>query len=255
MTQHGFFFDQSRCTGCHACTIACKQWYDLPPGPLKYMRVFQWEQGSFPNLRLGLLAVNCYHCENPVCAQACPQDAIFKEDRYGAVLIDQERCQAEGTCQRECWEACPYGATVFASDTPGEKARACTMCIDRLEDDLSPICVLACSLRALDFGPIEELRGKYGELNTLDGLPSGDITRPAAVFKPREDKKQLIPWDADKALALWQRRGPLAPADLPPTFTSRDDVVNPPPGLRGRDQLNLKPSTVAELMEATRNDE
>jgi anaerobic dimethyl sulfoxide reductase subunit B (iron-sulfur subunit) len=255
MTQHGFFFDQSRCTGCHACTIACKEWYDLPPGPLKYMRVFQWEQGTFPNLRLGLLAVNCYHCENPVCAQACPQDAIFKEDRYGAVLIDQEGCQADGNCQRECWEACPYGATVFASDAPGEKAQACTMCIDRLEDDLSPICVLACSLRALEFGPIEELRGKYGELNTLDELPSGDIARPAVVFKPREDKKQLIPWDAGKALDLWQRRGTLAPADLPPTFTSRDDVVNPPTGIRGRDRLNLKPRTAEELMEATRNDE
>ena len=70
MTQYGFFFDQSRCTGCHACSIACKGWYDLPPGPLKYMRVYQWEQGAFPNTRLGLLAVNCYHCENPVCATA-----------------------------------------------------------------------------------------------------------------------------------------------------------------------------------------
>ena len=255
MTQHGFLFDQSRCTGCHACTIACKQWYDIPPGPLKLMRVFQWEQGAFPNIRLGLLAVNCYHCENPVCAQACPQDAIFKEDHYGAVLVDQERCQAEDNCQRECWEACPYGSTMFASDAPGEKAHICTMCVDRLEEDLSPICVLACSLRALEFGPIEELRGSYGELNTLDGLPSGDITKPSAVFKPRDDKKQLIPWDADKALDLWQQRGPLAPADLPSTFTSKDDVVNPPTGIRGREQLNLKPGTVEELMEATRNDE
>lgn len=255
MTQHGFFFDQSRCTGCHGCTIACKTWYDLPPGPLKYMRVFQWEQGAFPDLRLGFLAVNCYHCEHPVCIRACPQGAIFKEERYGAVLIDQERCQAEGDCQRQCWEACPYGSILFASDAAGEKAHNCTMCIDRLEEGLSPICVLACSLRALDFGPLAELRSKYGEHNTLDGLPSAAITRPAVVFKPRDDKQQLIPWDAEKALDLWQQRGPLAPADLPPTFTSRDDVVHPPPDLRGRDRLQLKPGTAEGLMQATRNDE
>lgn len=255
MTQYGFLFDQSRCTGCHACSIACKTWYDLPPGPLKYMRVFQWEQGAFPDVRLGILAVNCYHCASPVCARACPQGALFKEDRYGVVLVDQERCQAEGECRRECWQACPYGAIVFASDAPGEKARNCTMCIDRLEEGLSPICALACSLRALDFGPLEELRGKYGQLDTLDGLPSGEITRPSVVFKPRDDKKRLLPWDAGRALDLWQQRGPFAPADLPPTFTSREDLVNPPAGLRGRDRLNLKPGTVDELMQATRNDE
>ena len=255
MAQYGFFYDQSRCTGCHACSIACKGWYDLPPGHWESMRVFQCGQGAFPTLRLGILAVNCYHCEDPVGIRECPQDAIFKEDRYGAVLIDQERGQAEDDCQRECWEACPYGSIMFASDAPGEKAQNCTMCIDRLEDGQTPICVLACSLRALEFGPIEELRGKYGEINTLDELPSGEITKPSVVFKPRDDKKQLVPWDAEKALDLWQQRGPFAPADLPPTVTSREGVVNPPGGRRGRDRLNLQSRTTEELMKATRNDE
>ena len=95
---------------------------------------------------------------------ACPHDAIFKEDKYGAVLIDQERCEGE----RDCWEACPYGSIVFASDKSGEKAHKCTMCIDRLEDGQMPICVLSCSLRALDFGPLEELWKKYGDLDTLE---------------------------------------------------------------------------------------
>jgi anaerobic dimethyl sulfoxide reductase subunit B (iron-sulfur subunit) len=251
MTQYGFFFDQSRCTGCHACSIACKGWYDIPPGPLKYMRVFQWEDGVFPSLRLGILAVNCYHCDNPVCLPACPHQAIFKEEKFGAVLVDQERCRGE----RQCWEACPYGAIVYASDRRGEKAQKCTMCIDRLEQGQSPICVLSCSLRALDFASLDELRKRYGDLDTLEGLPEGALTRPAAVFKPRDGKKQLIPWDADRTLELWRDRGPYAAAGLPPTFTSKEDVVNPPPGIRGRDRLNLKPRTVEELMTATRNDE
>ena len=251
MTQYGFFFDQSRCTGCRACSIACKGWYDIAPGPLKYMRVFQWEQGAFPNLRLGLLAVNCYHCENPVCLPACDNGAIFKEEKYGAVLVDQEHCQGD----RKCWEACPYGAIVYASDDPSEKAHKCTMCIDRLEDGLAPICVLSCSLRALDFGPVEELREKYGQLDTLEGLPAGDLTRPAAVFKPRDAKKTLIPWDGERALALWQQRGPFAPPELPPVFSSAEAVTRPPEGLVARDRLVLKPRSAEALMAATRDDE
>ena len=251
MTQYGFFFDQSRCTGCRACSIACKGWYDIPPGPLKYMRVYQWEQGAFPNLRLGLLAINCYHCEKPACMDACPHQAIFKEEKFGAVLVDQERCQGE----RECWEACHYGAIVYASDKRGEKAQKCTMCIDRLEEGQLPICVHSCSLRALDFGTIDELRKKYGDLDSLEELPDGSITRPSVVFKPRDGKKQLIPWDGNKALELWQQRGPFVSADLPPTFGDKEAVVNPPSGVRGRERLVLKAKTVEELMTATRDDE
>ena len=251
MTQYGFFFDQSRCTGCRACSIACKAWYDLPPGPLKYMRVYQWEQGTFPDLRLGILAIQCYHCENPVCLGACPHQAIFKEDTYGAVLVDPERCQGA----RQCWEACPYGAIVYASDAAGEKAQKCTMCIDRLEEGLVPICVLSCSLRALEFGPLEELRRRYGTADTLEELPPGEVTRPAVVFKPRDGKKLLIPWDPEQALALWQARSPDAPSDLPPTFTVGEDVTHPPSGMVARARLLLKPRSVRELMEATRDDE
>lgn len=251
MTQYGFLFDQSRCTGCRGCSIACKGWYDTPPGPLKYMRVYQWEQGAFPDLRLGLLAINCYHCSQPACLPACPNEAIFKEEKFGAVLVDQERCQGE----RQCWEACPYGAIVYASDDPNEKAHKCTMCIDRLEQGQTPICVLSCSLRALEFGPIEELRAKYGDLDTLEGLPEGSTTRPSVVFKPRDGKKELIPWDGARALELWQQRGPFAPPDLPPTYTSAEAVTNPPAGLVARDRLVLKPATAEEFMAATRDDE
>ncbi len=251
MTQYGFFFDQSRCTGCRACSIACKGWYDIAPGPLKYMRVYQWEEGSFPDLRLGLLAINCYHCAEPACVGACEHEAIFKEEQYGAVLVDQARCEGD----RNCWAACPYGAIVFASDSPTEKAHKCTLCIDRLEQDLTPICVTACSLRALDFGPLAELRAKYGELDTLEGLPAGDLTRPSVVFKPREGKKQLVPYDADRALDLWQQRGPYAPADLPLVFESKEAVTAPPDGLVGRHRLELKHATAEALMAATRDDE
>ena len=93
MTQYGFFIDQSRCIGCNQCTIACMQWHDIPPGPVKLMRVYQWEKGNFPEIGLKALPVNCYHCENPVCVKACPSGALFKEKKYGAVLVDADKCE------------------------------------------------------------------------------------------------------------------------------------------------------------------
>ena len=80
MTQYGFFFDQSRCYGCKACSVACKDWYDIAPGPEKWMSVYMWEKGRFPNPSIGILAFSCGHCDNPVCAAACENGAIFKED-------------------------------------------------------------------------------------------------------------------------------------------------------------------------------
>jgi Fe-S-cluster-containing dehydrogenase component len=141
--QYGFFIDQSRCIGCNACTIACMQWHDILPGSVRWMRVHQWEKGVFPNVRLHMLPVMCYHCENPVCAKSCPHGAIQKEEKYGAVLVKPDRCQGS----RKCWQVCPYGAPQFEGDGPGKKMSKCTMCIDRLEQGLKPICVLSCSMR------------------------------------------------------------------------------------------------------------
>ena len=31
MTQYGFYFDSSRCTGCKTCELVCKDYHDLGP--------------------------------------------------------------------------------------------------------------------------------------------------------------------------------------------------------------------------------
>lgn len=260
MPQYGFFFDQSRCTGCHACTISCKSWNGLDPGPVKWMRVYQWEKGAFPNLRLGLLAIPCYHCEKPACMSACKAGAILKEPEFGAVLVDTERCRAAHADpakadRRACWEACPYGAPQFPDDSPTAVMTMCTMCIDRLKQGISPICVLSCSLRALDFDTMDNLRAHYGNLQKLEEVPGPETTRPSVIFKPADAKKVLVPWDPQRALELWKGRGPFAPPDLPPVMRSPSDMTEVPPGIVGRDRLVLKPQTRQELMYYTANDE
>jgi NADPH-dependent glutamate synthase beta subunit-like oxidoreductase/Fe-S-cluster-containing hydrogenase component 2 len=131
------------------------------------MRVYQWETGVFPNVKLHLLPIMCYHCQDPACMEACDNKAIYKEDKYGAVLVDPTRCRGE----RKCWAACPYGSPQFPGDEAGLKMIKCTMCIDRLEEGLKPICVLSCSMRALEFGPMEEILTKYGNPNRLEAKP------------------------------------------------------------------------------------
>lgn len=157
MPQYGFLIDLSRCTGCNACVVACKQWHQIEPGPVKWIRVYQWEKANFPDIDLRVLPIMCFHCERPLCAEACPNNAISKESTFGAVLVDPDKC----TGQRKCWDACPFGTPQFHSDAPGERMTKCNMCIDRLERGLHPICVLSCSLRALEFGPLDELVTRY----------------------------------------------------------------------------------------------
>jgi len=251
MTQYGFFIDLSRCIGCNACVIACKQWHDISPGPVKWLRVHQWETGSFPDIDLHVLPMMCLHCAKPACLKACPHGAISKEKRYGAVLVDRDKCTGE----RQCWKACPYGAPQFEGDGPGLKMSKCDMCLDRLQTGKTPICVLSCSLRALEFGPIAELEEKYGGQVDLAFLPRSSITRPSAIFKPIDGKRQIIPWDSKKALALWQKRHPDGQAVLPDVFPDLSAVQRVPGDIIGRNQLVLKPRNSQELMFNTTDDE
>lgn len=246
MSQYGFYFDQSRCTGCKACAVACKNWHGLPPGPLKYLRTYEYEKGIFPDVRIHFQWVPCYHCEDPVCVKACPAEAMYKEAKYGAVLIDSENCDG---C-RQCYDVCPYGAPVFESDEKGVKARKCTMCFDRLELGEQPICVLACPSRALDFGLLGSLMEKYGDVRDLEDMPGSQTTKPGIVFKPHAEKQQLVPYNAQRAIELMMRRDP-----LPPLFSSSTDVTDIPQGIIGRSGLVIKHESVEDFMRRTRNDE
>lgn len=246
MGQYGFFFDQSRCTGCHACAVACKNWHGLPPGPLKYLRIYEYEKGNFSDVRIHFQWVPCYHCQKPACVTDCPRQAIYKEEKYGAVLIDNEKCDG---C-RICYESCPYGALVFESDDLDVKPQKCTMCIDRIEMGEQPICVLSCPTRALDFGPLSALNTRYGDNRDIEDMPGSETTRPAVVFKTHTEKRQLVPYNAERALELLMRRDP-----LPPIFTSTADVTEIPEGTIGRARLVIKHESAAELMRHTRSDE
>jgi|WetSurMetagenome_2_1015567.scaffolds.fasta_scaffold223744_2 anaerobic dimethyl sulfoxide reductase subunit B len=246
MVQQGFLFDQSRCSGCRTCALACKSWHNLPAGPLKYLKIYEYEKGSFPDVRIHIQWIPCFHCEDPVCLNSCPVKAIYKEEKYGAVLIDSEKCNG---C-RQCYNVCPYGAPVFESDARKIKAQKCNMCLDRLEVGLKPICVLACPNRALDFGNLKDLISRYGNNRDLEDLPKGQITSPSVVFKCHASKQHLVTYDAKRAMELFMRRDP-----LPRVFEPSDINSEIPAQTIGRDKLVIKHKTSESLMHYTRNDE
>lgn len=160
--QMGFYFDQTRCTGCCACRVACKDWFDLPPGEASRMRILYNEEGKWPDVRVKYMIMTCFHCLDPVCIDACDVRALFKRDKDGVVAINTGACTGLDECGGKCLKACPYEVPQFGPEAKA-KMWKCDLCVERLSQDKQAICVEACPTRALDVAPLEELRKKYGE--------------------------------------------------------------------------------------------
>ena len=182
--QIGFYFDQTRCTGCGACQVACKDWNDVDAGPEKWMRVQYIEQGRFPKPFVGYMVAPCWHCHQPVCAEACPAAAITKREKDGIVVVDSEACLGNAACNVKCLKACPYGAPQFGPQT-GAKMRKCDFCLERFEQGKLPICIEACPVRAMDAGPLDALGARYGNYREAVGFNYAIRTRPAVVLKAK----------------------------------------------------------------------
>lgn len=185
--QIGFYFDQTRCTGCSACRVACKDWHDIPAGQENWMRVLYSEKGTFPDVFVSYTVGPCFHCLEPVCAAACPVKAITKSTEHGIVVVDSEACLGNDACDSKCLKACPYQAPQFGPEK-GAKMRKCTFCLDRWREKKLPVCVEACPARALDAGPLNELMEKYGPVNETEGFHYSQRTKPAVIIKPKRQK-------------------------------------------------------------------
>ena len=181
--QMAFYFDQTRCTGCFTCTVACKDWHDIPAGPASWRPVKEIEKGKFPNVFVAYLAQGCWHCANPPCVSACPVSAISKRAEDGVVLVDREACLGRDNCDL-CLGACPYDAPQFGAGQ-NAKMEKCNFCVDRLAEGKNPICVDACPARALDAGPIDLLKRNYGEGRDAEGFVYSADLDPSVVFKPK----------------------------------------------------------------------
>lgn len=73
---------------------------------------------------------------------ACPSGAIYREEEYDIVLVDQEKCIGCRTCE----SVCPNQAIRYNAHGKMEK---CDGCIERLRQGREPACVRVCCAKAL----------------------------------------------------------------------------------------------------------
>ncbi len=181
--QLGFYFDQSRCSGCFACVVACKDWHDIPAGSVFWRRLITTEEGRFPRVSVAFFSVSCYHCARPLCLEACPVGAIRKREEDGIVVVDRDSCLGLGKCGGSCREACPYGAPQFGEEAD-HRMQKCDLCQERWAEGKKPICVQACPMRALDAGSLEELELRYGKKREeVSGLARDMESQPSILCK------------------------------------------------------------------------
>ena len=176
--QWAMVIDQSKCTGCGYCTLACQAHNDVAPQN-------QWnvvsEVGELGGHKV-FLPRPCMQCTKAPCVEVCPVGASYYRDD-GIVMMDYDKCIG---C-RYCQVACPYQARVFnwekfegenpAVPTWGEPEvdrrprgvpEKCSFCYQRIDrglalgqmpgvdDDATPACVVACPTGARIFGDLND---------------------------------------------------------------------------------------------------
>jgi anaerobic dimethyl sulfoxide reductase subunit B (iron-sulfur subunit) len=187
VARYGFRVDLSSCIGCKACQVACKDRNASPVG-VRWRRVVELSGGDW--IRRGELwidssftyfvSVACMHCADPICVEVCPTRAMrARED--GIVLIETDRCIG---C-RYCEFACPYSAPQF--DPSRGVMTKCDFCHDELDRAGAPACVLACPMRVLDWGDIDEPEARDAGQHDAHPLPDDSLTRPNRVHTPHRD--------------------------------------------------------------------
>lgn len=190
MTQYAFAFDNTRCTGCKTCELACKDYKDLS-ADFTFRKVFEYAGGACTenadgtiqsNTFVYYVSMSCNHCDDPACMHVCPTGAMHKDADTGIVSVDSGKCIGCGYCHM----ACPYNAPKV--DREKGYTVKCDACADRVAEGKRPICVEACPLRALDFGPVEEMRAKAGfDQANIAPLPDKSYTQPNFFIKECAD--------------------------------------------------------------------
>lgn len=137
--RYGMVIDLDKCSGCQACSVACKMENDVDLGVFR-CRVYRMGPiGEYPDkLEMFYFPNMCMQCEHPSCIEVCPTKATYKTEE-GVVLVSANRCFG---CQYCIW-ACPYEARTLNPKT--KTVEKCTLCIHKLKKGEQPACAYTCT--------------------------------------------------------------------------------------------------------------
>jgi len=160
----GLLYDSTRCIGCRACVVACREANGLTPeathlNGVAYDAPYDLNARTKTIIRLydtgtarGYVKNQCMHCVDPACVSVCMFSALHKISG-GIVAYDPDSCIG---C-RYCEVACPFNVPKFewASATP--KIVKCELCRHRLAAGKEPACTEICPRQAVIFGKRADL--------------------------------------------------------------------------------------------------
>jgi Fe-S-cluster-containing dehydrogenase component len=159
----GLLYDTTKCIGCKACMVACREANGLEPDT-------SWSGGLYQapldlnaktktviklyddGVKSSFMKAQCMHCVDPACASACMLGA-YKKREYGIVTYDVNYCIG---C-RYCEVACPYGVPKFEWSKAAPRMVKCELCNHRLAQGKEPACSEVCPRKAVIFGKREDL--------------------------------------------------------------------------------------------------
>jgi Fe-S-cluster-containing dehydrogenase component len=124
------------------------------------------------------------HCEDPICAQVCPADAI-KQTADGVVQSSlTPRCIGCSNCVL----ACPFGVPKYKAEI--NQMMKCDMCYDRTSVGKGPMCATVCPSGALAFTTRENIDSTRRGMAIREWQFGGETVRTKVnVLVPRHVQK------------------------------------------------------------------
>ena len=159
----GMLYDTTRCIGCKACVVACREANGLEPdtsldglhqAPLdlngKTKNVIKlYKEGD----KVSFFKAQCMHCVDPACASACMLQSLHKDEKTGIVGYDPQYCVG---C-RYCQMACPFNIPKFEFEKAAPKIVKCELCRHLLAQGKIPACCDVCPRKAVVYGKRADL--------------------------------------------------------------------------------------------------
>ena len=120
-------FKPDLCTGCEVCALICSY---IHLGGFNTQRacldINHFNKGMFNSAQF------CEQCEDAVCSEVCPVDALTVDKDKGYVTFDADKCIGCGKCE----EHCPFNMIkVQPESNKAFKCDMCGYCVDYCPND------------------------------------------------------------------------------------------------------------------------